>query len=289
MRAFRLLHDRLNAVFHLGQEPFVSPSGARLDELVNAVRKCPSGALGIGIGPARDTGLSDPQRAPQIEISKDGPYRITGNIELVDEDGVGIPQQAGASAEHFSLCRCGSSLNKPFCSGCTGRWNFMIRSRPPPPAHAVRVGWRLSRAAGLDSDLLQPIRAGRHAAGAAVCENVAGSSERVAAWLSEVFGGPPLYSQRYGGYQRMVSEHVGKQITPEQRARWASYMLRSARMPGFPLTRIPGRLCRLYRVGLAHRHGKFRGCAKPRPTCRCRNGGGFVTRRRARALPQRRG
>ena len=58
--------------------------------------------------------------------------------------------------------------------------------------------------------------------------------ERVAAWLSEVFGGPPLYSQRYGGYQRMVSEHVGKQITPEQRARWASYMLRSAEDAGLP-------------------------------------------------------
>ena len=58
--------------------------------------------------------------------------------------------------------------------------------------------------------------------------------ERVAAWLSEVFGGPPLYSQRYGGYQRMVSEHVGKQITPEQRARWASYMLQSAEDAGLP-------------------------------------------------------
>ena len=45
--------DRLNSVFHLGQEPFVSPSGARLDDLVNAVRKCPSGTLGIGIGSSR--------------------------------------------------------------------------------------------------------------------------------------------------------------------------------------------------------------------------------------------
>ena len=51
--------DRLNAVFHLDREPFVSPSGARLDDLVNAVRRCPSGALGIGFGPARDASLSD--------------------------------------------------------------------------------------------------------------------------------------------------------------------------------------------------------------------------------------
>ncbi len=33
--------DRLSSVFHLRKEPFVSPSGARLDDLVNAVRKCP--------------------------------------------------------------------------------------------------------------------------------------------------------------------------------------------------------------------------------------------------------
>ncbi|MFX6755207.1 (4Fe-4S)-binding protein, partial [Acinetobacter baumannii] len=43
--------DRLNSVFHLGEEPFIAPSGARLDDLINAVRRCPSGALGIGIGP----------------------------------------------------------------------------------------------------------------------------------------------------------------------------------------------------------------------------------------------
>jgi truncated hemoglobin YjbI len=29
--------------------------------------------------------------------------------------------------------------------------------------------------------------------------------ERVAAWLSEVFGGPKFYSERYGGYSRMIS------------------------------------------------------------------------------------
>ena len=58
--------------------------------------------------------------------------------------------------------------------------------------------------------------------------------ERVAAWLSEVFGGPRFYSERYGGYQRMVSQHIGKQITPEQRAQWASYMLQSAEDAGLP-------------------------------------------------------
>ena len=61
---------------------------------MNAVRRCPSGALGIGFGPARDAGLSDTHRAPQIEVSRDGPYRVTGNVALVDETG-----------EHSAKCR----------------------------------------------------------------------------------------------------------------------------------------------------------------------------------------
>jgi truncated hemoglobin YjbI len=52
--------------------------------------------------------------------------------------------------------------------------------------------------------------------------------ERVAAWLSEVFGGSDFYSRQYGGYSRMISQHVGKCITEEQRARWVKMLCQSA-------------------------------------------------------------
>jgi hypothetical protein len=52
--------------------------------------------------------------------------------------------------------------------------------------------------------------------------------ERVAAWLSEIFGGPGFYSRQYGGYFRMISQHVGKCITEEQRARWVKMLCQSA-------------------------------------------------------------
>jgi CDGSH-type Zn-finger protein len=42
-----------------------------------------------------------------VTVSKDGPYLITGGIELIGGD--------GASKEHYTLCRCGASNNKPFC------------------------------------------------------------------------------------------------------------------------------------------------------------------------------
>jgi len=52
--------------------------------------------------------------------------------------------------------------------------------------------------------------------------------ERVAAWLGEVFGGPRSYSERFGGYDRMVSRHIGKALREEQRARWVHLLCKSA-------------------------------------------------------------
>jgi truncated hemoglobin YjbI/CDGSH-type Zn-finger protein len=227
--------DRLNAVFHLGREPFVSPSGARLDDLVNAVHRCPSGALGIGIGPARDALLSDTIRAPQIEISRDGPYRVTGNVALVDETGANILQNAGASPEHVSLCRCGSSLSKPFCSGM--HWSVAFHDPVPDPLRQPTLfEWAGGFPALLD---MTRIFYSRYVPedpliGPLFADMSPDHPERVAAWLSEVFGGPRFYSERYGGYRRMVAQHAGKHITPEQRARWASSMLQSADDAGLP-------------------------------------------------------
>lgn len=58
--------------------------------------------------------------------------------------------------------------------------------------------------------------------------------ERVATWLGEVFGGPKTYSERYGGYDRMVAQHLGRALTEEQRARWVQLMCRCADETGLP-------------------------------------------------------
>src|SRR5262249_9563231 len=56
-------------------------------------------------------------RAPAIEVTKDGPYPITGGLPLLGVGGTPEPRSRGASAEHYALCLCGHSQNKPFCSG----------------------------------------------------------------------------------------------------------------------------------------------------------------------------
>ena len=48
--------------------------------------------------------------------------------------------------------------------------------------------------------------------------------DHVAAWWSEVFGGPTRYSDDLGGYGRMLAHHKGLGITPEARRRFVSLM-----------------------------------------------------------------
>ena len=50
--------DRLASAFHLGEEPFVTPSGARMDDLVRAVRNCPSGALSLPLASTKSATTS---------------------------------------------------------------------------------------------------------------------------------------------------------------------------------------------------------------------------------------
>ena len=47
-----------------------------------------------------------------ITVTKDGPYAVAGGVGLT-----GQSWGAGASSEHYTLCRCGGSENKPFCDG----------------------------------------------------------------------------------------------------------------------------------------------------------------------------
>ncbi len=101
--------DGLSSVFKLGAEPWVDPDAAQVEAIIETIKKCPSGALSYSIDGVE---YRDQDREPMITVTKDGPHAITGGIELV-----GQTWGEEASTEHYSLCRCGGSKNKPFCSG----------------------------------------------------------------------------------------------------------------------------------------------------------------------------
>jgi hemoglobin len=58
--------------------------------------------------------------------------------------------------------------------------------------------------------------------------------DHVAAWWSEVFGGPDRYAQELGGYEHMLASHRGLKIGPEQRRRFVSLMSVAADDAGLP-------------------------------------------------------
>jgi CDGSH-type Zn-finger protein/truncated hemoglobin YjbI len=227
--------QRLATVFHQDEEPFVTPSGARLDEIVQAARACPSGALSFGIDGREAREHVDVVRSPEISVSRDGPYRVTGGIPFVDDAGVPVARNVGASLEHYSLCRCGHSRNKPFCSGMHWYVRFI------DPVIDTDHKWTLFDWAGGLPALTRMTRLfyskfvpNDPLIGPLFASMSPDHPERVAAWLGEVFGGPKNYSERYGGYPRMVGQHLGKGITEAQRARWVALLARSADEAGLP-------------------------------------------------------
>lgn len=100
----------LASVFRSGERPWVNADGATVEAVIETVKKCPSGALSYSVDGIEHR---DQDRKPLVTVGKKGPYLVEGAIELLEVDNWGY----GASKEHYTLCRCGASNNKPFCDG----------------------------------------------------------------------------------------------------------------------------------------------------------------------------
>lgn len=111
-----LCTDGLPAVWRMGVEPWIDADGGEVDAIIETVEKCPSGALSYSI---EDVEHRDQDREPMITVAQDGPYLVTGGINL------DVPRDQGASTEHYTLCRCGGSKNKPFCDGT--HWHIKFK------------------------------------------------------------------------------------------------------------------------------------------------------------------
>jgi CDGSH-type Zn-finger protein len=230
-----LCTDRLANVFRAAAEPFVAASGGRMDEIIRAVRDCPSGALSYAIDGTEARGQADwgGTRQPAVEVTRDGPYRITGGISLAGADGAPEPRAEGASLEHYALCRCGQSQNKPFCSGM--HWYVGFRDPVPAPGYkptpfewagglpALARMSRLLYERHVPSDpLLAPLFA----------DMPPDQPRRLATWLAGALGGP---AAREGGEFRpsVIGPSAG-QFTEEQRSRWAALAGTAADQAGLP-------------------------------------------------------
>jgi CDGSH-type Zn-finger protein/uncharacterized Fe-S cluster protein YjdI len=103
---------RLNVVFDSSKKPWVQPANANADAIAETIHACPSGALHYA---RKDGGTSEltPDRNT-VRVEPDGPLYLRGDITLLRDDGT----DDGALVlreTRLALCRCGLSLNKPYC------------------------------------------------------------------------------------------------------------------------------------------------------------------------------
>lgn len=88
------------------------PDSSDTARVIAAIRRCPSGALLYKQGGK----LIDSYSAEtEVLVEKNGPLRV----QRAKLNGA-----SPATDDHYTLCRCGASLNKPFCDGMHAKINF---------------------------------------------------------------------------------------------------------------------------------------------------------------------
>lgn len=97
-----------NDLFVGGRKPWCQPDRVSVDEVVDVIERCPSGALTYT---RKDDGPSETAPAENVvTVVYNGPLFVRGDLRIdgAAEDMSGVRFRA-------ALCRCGKSENKPFC------------------------------------------------------------------------------------------------------------------------------------------------------------------------------
>ena len=111
--------DDLPSVFRHKESPFVDPVGEEdIQKAIDVIRRCPSGALCYSLGDSEE--MVEEECDPGIQMERDGPYDVTGLVELKSSESVSYETRA-----RYTLCRCGGSRNKPYCDGT--HWHIGFR------------------------------------------------------------------------------------------------------------------------------------------------------------------
>ena len=101
--------EGLPEVFDQKAKPWINIEGADTQSIINQVKNCPSGALSILENEITEL---EPVSNTNIELMKNGPLVIDGEIKLTQADG-----SETLKNKRTAFCRCGASSNKPYCDG----------------------------------------------------------------------------------------------------------------------------------------------------------------------------
>ena len=95
-------------VFDVRRRPWVDVNGSGAEQIADAIRRCPTGALKYeakGGFPAEEA-----DEVTTIRAGRAGPLYVRGKVRLVDGHDRLIAEET-----RVALCRCGASANKPYC------------------------------------------------------------------------------------------------------------------------------------------------------------------------------
>ncbi len=106
----------LSSVFDVNARPWVNMEGADSEQIIKQVNHCPSGALSIL---EDDNSPFSPDPIPSVNIMKNGPLIIEGQLKIVNGDESELLEN-----KKTAFCRCGASANKPFCDGAHKKIGF---------------------------------------------------------------------------------------------------------------------------------------------------------------------
>ena len=108
----------LSSVFDPQKRPWVTPEGGTTQQIVDQIKKCPSGALSYFMNDEAGSEVNV-EAETIVETMPNGPLMVYGNV-TVNDASRNLTKKNNVTA----FCRCGSSGNKPFCDGSHKRIGF---------------------------------------------------------------------------------------------------------------------------------------------------------------------
>jgi len=107
-------------VFDPRKRPWVTIEGAGTDQIVEQVKRCPSGALSYYMNEAEaEAGKVEVEHETIVEVTPNGPLMVYGNVAIKHANG-----EQSKQFRATAFCRCGASSNKPFCDGTHKKIGF---------------------------------------------------------------------------------------------------------------------------------------------------------------------
>ena len=97
-------------VFNPKNKPWINMDGATTAHIKKQVESCPSGALSYEFNNKED--LEETYTEIKVEAMENGPLLVYGTLRVKNSDG-----STEVKNKTTAFCRCGASMNKPYCDG----------------------------------------------------------------------------------------------------------------------------------------------------------------------------